>query len=212
MLIRTLLDLLFPPRCILCHEFLPHSREPVCDDCAAYVLSRPVCLRQGRVPCLAPLPYEGRVRQSLKRYKFQGRSFYAETYGAWLAAALGRNPDLLPDMICWVPVSRKRKRRRGYDQAELLARSVARELQIPVCACLKKLRDNPPQSGISSRQQRRKNVMGVYAPLQPERFSGKRLLLVDDILTTGATMEECGRVLRRAGAADVMGGTLAMKN
>ena len=75
---------------------------------------------------------------------------------------------------------------------------------------LRKVTDNPPQSGIADPAARRANVLGVYEAVMPERFAGKRLLLVDDICTTGATLAECARVLKAAGAAEVMCLTLAM--
>ena len=75
---------------------------------------------------------------------------------------------------------------------------------------LRKVRDNPPQSGLEDAAARRANVLGVYEPVDPAAFRGKRLLLIDDILTTGATLTECVRVLKDAGAADVVCLTLAM--
>ena len=114
------------------------------------------------------------------------------------------------DLVAWVPVSRKRRRERGYDQAQLLAEQVADLLQMPVCHCLKKVRDNPPQSGVETPEERRKNVRGRYMPLDPEQFENKRILLVDDVITTGETMEECSRVLCTAGAEQVVCAALAM--
>ena len=185
-MIRWLLDLLYPPRCVLCHGFLPDSRQSVCADCARRVLSQEPSLRHGRnfTLCAAPLRYEEPVRGSIHRYKFGGRAFYADSYALWLCAAVQRELANRFDLVTWVPVSRKRRRRRGYDQAQLLAQAAAKLLGKPVLPCLKKLRDNPPQSGLGAPAGRKKNVRGIYMPLYPQGFSGRRVLLVDDVITT----------------------------
>ena len=112
------------------------------------------------------------------------------------------------DFITWVPVSAKRKRKRGYDQAEIVAQSVGRELGIKPTRLLKKLRDNPAQSGLQS-EQRRANVLGVYAFTGETDLRGKRILLIDDVFTTGSTAEECARVLKSADASEVHCATVA---
>ena len=112
------------------------------------------------------------------------------------------------DYLTWVPVSDRRKRQRGYDQSELLAQSVGRELGMAPVRLLKKIRDNPPQSGTEA-ENRKANVLGVYRYSGTESIRGKRILLLDDVFTTGATAEECARVLLTAGAQRVSCGTIA---
>ena len=107
------------------------------------------------------------------------------------------------DVLTWVPVSRLRKVSRGYDQVELLARAVGAELGMEPVRLLKKIRHNRPQSGISDAAQRRANVLGAYQMVPGQDISGKRILLLDDILTTGATAGEAARVLLTAGAKEV---------
>lgn len=212
-MMRWLMDLLFPPRCVLCHGLLPSSREPVCGKCARFLLSQDVRTRKGRYfsRCVSPLSYKEPVRESIHRYKFAGCRFYARTYGPWVAAAI-RQEDLQFDLVTWVPVSRKRRRKRGYDQAELLCRETAKYLDMEPVKCLKKIRNNPAQSGILQQEKRKANVVGAYAPAEPMRFSGKRVLLIDDVITSGATLEECSRVLQMAGVKDVVCATLAQAN
>lgn len=114
------------------------------------------------------------------------------------------------DILTWVPISKLRKLRRGYDQVQLLADTVGGELGMqPVCL-LKKIRNNPPQSGITGSAQRRANVLGVYQITQAELVQGKRILLLDDVITTGATLSECARVLLTAGAKEVHCGAVAV--
>ena len=210
-MIRLLLDLLYPPKCVLCHKLLPNSRRDICDTCGRFVLAQKPQLRQGHhfARCIAPLPYEDPVRGSIHRFKFAGRKFYAKTYGLWLAAAIAQDcADF--DLVTWVPVSRKRRRKRGYDQARLLSEEVCKNLGRTPVQCLRKIRHNPPQSSSKNREQRGKNVAGAYEVT--ENVRGLRILLIDDIITTGATLEECSRVLRRAGAKEVLCAALAARN
>ena len=106
-------------------------------------------------------------------------------------------------MLTWTPVSRLRKLRRGYDQVELLAKAVGRELGMTPTPLLRKVRHNRPQSGIHGEAERRANVLGVYRLTKGVEIAGKRILLLDDILTTGATAGEAARVLKTAGAKEV---------
>lgn len=106
-------------------------------------------------------------------------------------------------MLTWIPVSAKRKASRGYDQVELIARAVGRELGMKPIPLLKKVRDNPPQSSLTDDSMRKRNVSDVYQFRGGADISGKRILLLDDILTTGATAEEAARILLCAGAEEV---------
>lgn len=107
------------------------------------------------------------------------------------------------DVLTWVPVSRLRKLRRGYDQVELLAKAVGKELGMTPVPTLKKIRNNRPQSRLKGAEARRANVLGAYRILENTDVKGKRVALLDDILTTGATAGECARVLLSAGAKEV---------
>lgn len=211
-MIRFLLDLLYPPRCVLCHRFLPNSREPVCDHCAARLLGQEPHRRQGKYSslCVAPFSYAEPVRGSIHRYKFQDRRAYADFYAGVMAAVIRQEPEASCEVVTWVPISKKRRRRRGYDQAQLLACALAKHLELPAEPCLLKRRDNPAQSGIRDREARKKNVSGAYTPHPSASIAGKRVLLVDDVITTGATMEECARILRKSGARSVFCATAAM--
>lgn len=160
----------------------------------------------GLAVCLSPLYYTGDVRQSLHRYKFQGAAAYYRVYAELMSACM-KEHGLTADLVTWVPLSRKRLRSRGYDQARLLAEEVAR-LQGLLCEqTLEKIRNNRAQSGTSGVEQRRKNVLGVYRPVTS--FTGEHVLLIDDIVTTGSTLGEAAKVLLDAGAGEVSALTLA---
>ena len=109
-----------------------------------------------------------------------------------------------------MPVSKQRLKKRGFDQSRMLCASLCVDWHTEPQETLRKVRDNPAQSGIGDPAERRANVLGAYEPVDPDAIAGKRFLLIDDIITTGATLTECVRVLKAAGAADVVCLTLAM--
>ena len=211
MIFRYLLDLLFPPKCILCGELLEKQEMDLCRACRE---ESPECLGKHKNfsfldSWAAIWYYEKNIRQSILRFKFRRARHYADVYGRLLAMRL---LQLYPegfDVLTWVPISRARRFTRGYDQVELLARAVGRELGMKPIKALKKMRNNRPQSGISGQAQRRANVLGVYRVISPAQVQGKRILLLDDIITTGATAGECARVLLTAGAKEVHCGVVA---
>lgn len=199
------LDLLFPPKCIFCDQLLFGEEKEVCSLCS---LGMEDFSSEEKLPYLhkwiSLWYYEESIRESILRYKFAGASEYAPVYGRYLAEKI-RERNLCEGefVLTWVPVSRQRKRKRGYDQVELLAEAVGKELGVqPVCT-LRKIRNTPAQSGISDPAKRRANVLGAYAPVDPQIYKGKRILLLDDIVTTGATAGECAKVLLTAGAGNV---------
>lgn len=207
----TLLHLLFPPKCILCEKVLERNETDLCRSCRS---DSPECPGKHKNfsfldSWAAVWYYEKNIRESLLRYKFRRARHYAPAYGRMLAMRL---QNLYPDgfdVLTWVPISRMRRFTRGYDQVELLAQAVGQELGMtPVCT-LRKLRNNRPQSRITGLAKRRANVLGVYRAVCPQQVQGKRVLLLDDIVTTGATAGECARVLLTAGAKEVHCGFIA---
>ncbi len=198
-------DLLFPPKCVLCGALLEKEESDLCRSCRTEI--QPFSKSKKSIPFLeswtALWYYNGNVRNSLLRYKFGNRRSYADAYGRMLAMKIQQDYPEGFEILTWTPIGRLRRLRRGYDQVELLAQAVGRELNMEPVPTLRKIRNNPPQSGISGQAQRRANVLGVYRATEPDRFRGKRVLLLDDILTTGATASEAARTLLTAGAGAV---------
>lgn len=208
--VTLLLDLIYPPKCVLCGKLLTRQQHDFCDSCRKTL---PVCdekLHRTDVfdGITAALWYQGAVRGSILRYKFSGRSHYSRCYGRLLAAACVRLPLEEVDAVTWIPVSRRRRWRRGYDQSKLLAAALAKALDKPLVSTLRKTKHNPPQSTLTTPEERRANVLGVYRAVG-HGAAGKRLLLVDDVWTTGATATEAGRTLLLAGADTVWMAALA---
>ncbi len=204
-LYHFLMELLFPPKCVLCRKLLKDGEMDLCGACRADTPEYPN--RKIKLPFLdsfaAVWYYEGNVRGSLLRYKFHNARVYGVSYGRILAMKLLREYPESFDILTWVPVSRLRRLRRGYDQVELLAKAVGAELGLPPVPTLKKIRNNRPQSRMKDPAARKANVLGAYRVLETADVTGKRVLLLDDILTTGATAGECARMLRMAGAKEV---------
>lgn len=203
-LIRWLLSLLYPPKCIFCRRLLKETELDYCTSCRRTLPEVFGDLPHGEFYTnrYAALAYREQVRESIHRYKFSGMECYAPAYARLLAMRLLRE-DLNVDFITWVPVSKQRKRKRGYDQSYLLAAAVADELGYPCIRTLKKVKDNPPQSSQKDAAQRKANVLNVYEAADGQMLLGKRILLIDDVITTGATLSEASRVLLTAGAAQV---------
>lgn len=205
---------LFPEKCILCGRVLESEETDLCRACRADAPECPVS--RIKYPYIdqwtALWYYEGNVRHSLLRYKFHNRRSYAAGYGRLLAMKLMKEERLHFDVLTWIPISSKRLRKRGYDQVALLAEKLGLELEIMPVSTLRKIRHNRQQSRITGIAQRRANVLGAYVVIAPEAIAGKRVLLLDDILTTGATAGECARVLLTAGATEVQFAAIAAAN
>ena len=211
------LDLLFPPKCVFCLKVLDKADEGWCDKCTE---SLPYADDNGKQNgdvfdfCVSPLYYTGVVRRSILRYKFKDASYYANIYGRFLADFIcdcknNKGFDFSYDMISWVPLSCKRERTRGYDQAMLLAMATALELDDIAVETLRKPRDVQAQSELGDKAERSLNISGAYEATDPDFITRKRILLIDDVVTTCSTLDECSRVLLSAGASGVVCAALA---
>ena len=204
--------LLFPPKCVLCGKLLGKEETDLCHTCRveAPEFPRAKISFSFLAGWTAVWYYSGYVRTSLLRYKFCNVRSHAQCYGRLLAMKLLTQGWDRPDILTWIPISARRKSRRGFDQVELIGRVVAREL--PLTPALKKIRHTPPQSRISGAAARRANVLGAYQAVNPEAIRGKTIWLLDDILTTGATASEAARTLLTAGAKQVYCAVVAAAN
>lgn len=200
------LDTLYPPKCIFCRSIL--KKGWVCDKCLAtlpYVKGEPMVQKFTYVAkCIAPLYYEDKVRDSILSYKFFGERAYSKYLSVIVGNCIENELDTGDiDVISWVPLSKERLKKRGYNQSELIAVRVAKSLGIPSKPLLKKIKNNTAQSRTTSASQRAVNIKGVYEVIKDVELEGKHILLIDDVVTTGSTLSECARVLRLAGAKRV---------
>ena len=143
--------------------------------------------------------YEGTLREAIHKFKYEGKTALAEPLGDWLAALASKECHL----IIPVPLHKRRLRERGFNQSLLLAKRLGRALKLPVdYQSLIRTRPTPPQINLS-REERLRNVRGAFAIGDRSKVSGRSILLIDDVITSGATVGECARTLLKAGAASV---------
>ena len=222
---RTVMDALYPLECVGCGG----SGKVICDGCAADLpeLVPPFC-RTCATPgdfaicnvCAenprqfdgvrAPYVYSGAIRSAILALKYGGIRAAGAPLGDMLCEYLAGNP-VPGDLLVPVPMHRRRRRERGYNQAELLARRVAEGCDLAYAPeLLLRTRHADPQAGISNAAQRMTNVAGSVTVGSVEDVAGTRIVLVDDVATTGSTLETCADALKRAGAESVWGLVLAV--
>jgi len=207
------LNWLYPSRCAFCHK-LSDDGVLLCKWCEKSLPYTSGLAVEQSFPhvarCVSPLYYVDDVRNSVLRYKFSGATGYSKVYGELLAKCIDEN-KIFCDIITWVPLSRIRQHFRGYNQSELIAREISKAKNIPCAPLLKKVKHNKAQSGVGRYEKRRANVAGVYSSINHEMLNGKRVLLIDDVVTTGATMSECAKELKKGGAKLVCAASIARR-
>ncbi|MCF7839087.1 MAG: ComF family protein, partial [Candidatus Marinimicrobia bacterium] len=225
--LETVQELLYPRRCAVCGDGAPGAASHLCDLCRHQLefIAPPFCRVCGdpvaghferAYTCLActARPPAFDVARSLFRYsaggelvrqlKYQGGVWLAPMLGEWLAAAAQTHLPLERlETVAPVPLHPVRRRERSYNQSELLARSVARALGLPHAPrLLRRVRPTETQTHLTAAA-RRHNVEAAFAVREARWVQGRRVLLVDDVMTTGATVDACARALKQAGAARV---------
>lgn len=210
-LFRKLGNLIYPPKCPFCGRLLQPDEEGLCARCQRELpwtagANDPVEFCD---ICLSPLRYEDGVGRAVHRLKFGSGRAHSVILAELMTQCLRDRWDKPVDGVVWVPMTPKRRRKRGYNQAELLACEVGKRLGVSVLGALEKTRDTATQSGIKRDAARRANVLGAYGVSSGTDLTGRRLLLVDDVTTSGATLSECAFCLRLAGAESVAALTIA---
>lgn len=231
--LKGLLDLFCPPLCLLCHAPCSESADPyLCTRCleGCLPLSSPAC-PSCALPfatiggsdhlcgeCLLHPPafvwtvaaglYEEALRHAVHRFKFDGRVALDRPLALLLECAWSqRAPDWLPDLVVPVPLHPQRLRQRSYNQSLLLARELVRSRKLPVDSrLLCRVRPTVAQAGLTAHE-RHSNLHGAFGVTR--HLSGERILLVDDVMTTGATARSCAMALRAAGSGEVAVAVLA---
>ncbi len=233
--LQSLADVIFPRTCLSCQTVLDEGgTKPFCEACTEKIspIASPLCtLCGGPFPapdgidhvcgdCLKDPPsfdvarsagrYDGPLLEAISRFKYRSRTAGGVLLGRWMAARSW--PGFRPadyDRLLPVPLHANRLRQRGFNQAVILGRVVAGAFKIPFdTAVLQRREHRDPQVGLG-RKERMTNVRGAFAASFPERIEGKNIVILDDVYTTGSTIRECARVLKKAGAARVAALTLA---
>ena len=209
-ILNTLLSFVLPKNCIFCGGRI-YTNASICPGCIG---SLPYLggddYRRGLYfsRCVSLFNYEGKIANAVKAFKYRGKYKYADTLGAMLAALIKRQGEEF-DIITYVPQSAARAFARGYNPSRLLALEASKRLApIPCKKLMRKVRHTRRQVGKSA-VERRENLTGSFALAKNADVVQKRILIIDDVVTTGATLEECALTLVRAGAAEVTCATLA---
>ena len=207
-----LLSLLFPPRCIFCGTVLPHGGGTICTVCEKnlpYVEDGNILRKIGKYTCAVTFYYEDMVKIGIRAMKFRGRRNRAKHFAPYLAQTVAEHLGGEFDAVTFVPVHFLRRTRRGFDQSKLIAAAAADIWDTKLLSTLWKIRNNRPQSSVKDPEERRRNVLNAYTTVNTEAFRGKRLLLIDDVVTSGSTLTACADELLAAGAAAVVCAALA---
>ncbi len=200
--------IIFPCRCPYCHIVIRRD-EYACKKCADK-LPKIVYHRFaiGGAPCASPLPYLNEYANAVKRFKFSGKGYLAQAFSFLIAKAVRESyGEYSFDFITCVPMHISSLRSRRYNQAEKLARECSERLDIPFLDVLEQHKKKAAQHSCK-RSERAKNVQGVFRVADKPAVKGRNILLIDDIITTGNTLGECVKILKRAGCADVCCATL----
>jgi ComF family protein len=220
---RSLLEFLFPSRCVGCGEegtflcadcrgALPSIQSPFCNICGRPLSPGEPCpdCRRWQLEIngiRAPFRFEGVIRDAIHKLKYHHFRALAPSLAGLLAGYLEVRP-LAADVLVPVPIHSRRLRERGYNQSALLAKELSKLVAIPVVEdCLFRSKNTSSQTKADA-QTRRRNVSGAFL-CRDRRLEGQRVLIVDDVCTTGATLDSCAVALRRGGASLVWGLTVA---
>lgn len=234
-LLGTVLNIIYPPKCMFCRRLMGGSdKELICESCsgAMRIIDGLVCekcgapLKEGVIcaSCrsaahefdkgFSVLRYDEFVKDAIYRFKYGGRTNYAKPFGDLMAAQMDRYGYLSADFLIPVPLHKKRQKKRGYNQAELLADVLSLHSKIPVRPdILLRIKETAPQSKLNFTA-RRRNLNGAFALSEASQngacLKDKTVMLIDDIFTTGSTVDECSRILKMNGAEKVLVFTVAI--
>ena len=230
----TVFQFFLPPQCPCCERFSEEGKQGFCSNCLSQIrwIEPPFCSICGipfisreveTHPCGACVThrkyftiaralgaFEGSLQEAIHRWKYEGKTYLTPFFADWMAEGLNRHwePGSL-DLLIPVPLHTRRLRERGFNQSLLLVRELSRRTGIPYRkTILQKKKSTIPQVNLS-RAEREKGLRGTFHVIGKEELSGLSVLLIDDVYTTGATVNECSKVLLRGGAKRVDVLTLA---
>lgn len=205
-----LISLIYPDTCPYCGKIID-SGKTKCNECEKDIK----CIFSvrkilGEVVCVSPYRYSGRVRTAIRKFKFRRYKRYSWNFAMEIVKSIeARFPDKKFSAVTYVPLHKYRKNDRGYNQSRLLAAEIGRKLDIPVQEFLRKIKNNSPQHRLKNLKDRVQNVKGVYeAACRGENRDGT-VILCDDIVTSGSTLVECVKMLKKAGFKDILCVTVA---
>ena len=227
---NALIDFVLPPHCIICSRYLTPEEKIVCDtcwenleilpsffcpDCQNFLDERSfscgICTHNVTLSAVRSLgTFDDFYQKLIHGFKYQQKISLGQRLGRRLGEMLIKDKTVSRfDCLIPVPLHSARKRERGFNQSEILAEELSKFTELPLLKTLKRIRNTKDQTKLTP-EQRIENVTGAFALIDPEKIKGKRVILVDDVITTGATLRECASVLKKAGAKEIIGTTIAV--
>ncbi len=203
-MLEKIRKLLYPLKCLNCGEAI--AQGYICDECLDKIRPFDMSIEldgKNKLKVIACQSYTDGYRDSVQTFKFSGAYRMSEQFGELMSLCI-EDEEINADFITFVPMTRQKERERGYNQAQKLALSLSEIVGIPCKELLKKNRNNMAQHSLKA-EERKKNVVGVYDFSSENYIKDRTIILVDDIITTGATLSECARVLYESGAKCVLG-------
>jgi ComF family protein len=232
-----LLDFVYPQHCAICKKYLTGKEKDICEVCwnSLVTLTDPFCpycksfLEEGDIECGFCKPkgeffedhkillvrslgrFDDSYRELIHRFKYGKKIPLGRRLGQRLGETINEDSSFLKsDFLIPVPLHKSRYRERGFNQSDIVAEGISKITGLSVLKNVLKRKKNTKDQTDFSREQREENVRGAFVVAEPEMINGKKIILVDDVITTGATLSECARMLKQAGAQKVLGMTIAV--
>ncbi len=199
----TFTYLLFSNKCPFCFRVIEKG-ELCCQKCEKELPKHGVCQGVlGGYRSTAPLVYRGKYRRALLNFKFKNKQHYSKAFAKLMAKDIKHSyPDMIFDFITFVPMHKKPLKKRGFNQSELLARELSKELRIPYICTLEKVKNTKPQHTLKGRK-RLGNLKGAFKVIDQKILHNRCVLVIDDVITTGTTLGECSKALNKAKPAHI---------
>lgn len=223
----SLIDLIYPKRCYVCGS---DSKESICSTCVSsfYFIDSPVCQKCGKPTTIevdecrecrdksihfstarSTAFYEGNLREAIHKFKYDNGKSLGDVFAKLSYKILKEEKKFFNiDMVTYVPLGRKKELERGYNQSKLIAESISSLISKPCVSILVRVRETEDQNKLDM-EKRHTNVKNVFLVSKKINIKRKRILLIDDVYTTGATVNECSKMLKAAGAEEVRVLTIA---
>jgi competence protein ComFC len=208
---KNFINLLYPRHCEYCKKAMPAEAEtPVCPSCQGQIKPKAHIRTGSKDPryhftmARSACVYEGVLKELIHSFKYKGKVALAGTLSSYMIELASKDSDLMVGInaVTFVPVQDSLVMKRDYNHSGVLAGKIARSLGLPLIDALKKTRRTRPQNELS-RAERLVNLKGAFGIKDARQVAGLKLLLVDDVMTTGATLDECSMVLLDSGAEEV---------
>jgi len=196
---HNIIDTLFPETCCGCGQHKKIKKYCFCDDCFARIIPAPGSNNQ----IFSLARYEGPVQKAIHMYKYERKKWLSRSFAEWMNDFLSEHTEIEFDIIIPVPLHMIREFQRSFNQSWLIAYYLGRmKKKLVIYDALVKVKNNPSQTGLDH-QKRKENVQGVYIVKKQQMIKGKKILVIDDVCTTGATVEEIYKTLKNSGAKKV---------